>query len=722
MAIRDTARKKRERYLFPIAMIVFAVMATMLILEIAIRFNFSKKSFYTSADLLTNQLTEVLHTNEEEERELAESLKNEYTIRAHAASYIIEHSAKENIENDVEELGRIAKLLDVDEIHLFNTDGVIYSGSIPKYFGYSFDSGEQMNFFRQILSDKTMSLCQDVTPNTAESKQMMYAMVWKEDGTGMVQIGLEPTRLLERMQRNSIENAIFGMPVMGYSVIIADKHTGAILGTTDNGLRGLSLPEIGISLDAFQGEGAEHVKTRISGVPYYASFTEFDEFDIAICTPISKIKKEVYFSTLFVFVYLLIASIAIIVTVDRMRLGEMKKDEGYRKALEDSLRRAESANESKSSFLFNMSQDLRTPITSIIGYADHAKNANSEKENVQMFLDGIHSTGEQLLALINNILEMARLESGEVTLTEKECDIRTIKDSLISEFKPEAQAKGVKLAIDDNITEHTAYCDLEHVTEVISRITSNAIKYTPKGGKAIVRLETGEKDDKGNFNLVVTVSDTGIGIAKAFLPYIYDSFSKEHSSTLSANQGSGLGLSISKRIVDALRGSIEADSEIGRGTTFVVTLPMRSPAIGEEIEEEIPDFSLHGYRVLIADDSETSRKMTEGLLSDFGVECDGARDGREAINMLLSHESGYYLAILMDLEMPVLNGLDATREIRALDDKAYSETPIIALSAYAFDDDITMSKEAGMDMHIAKPPKLRDLMNALKRAEEIPEK
>jgi len=271
--------------------VVSLFMILLLVLQGMMQLSSSRKHFYQSADISINQIKEILIRNDEGESNLRDSLKDDYIIRAQACSYIIENS---NIsEQNVQELKKIAELLEVDEIHLFDTDGSIYAGTNPEYYGYNFDSGEQMGFFKPMLTDYNLSLCQDVTPNTAEGKQMMYALVWREDRKGLVQIGLTPTRLLEQIERNKISNILLEIPTNNNIYFVADHSTGEIVECTQGRYQGKNLQKIGIERSALSENEASHFQTDIEGVTYLASFKICGNYEIGVC----QTRKDIYSGT-----------------------------------------------------------------------------------------------------------------------------------------------------------------------------------------------------------------------------------------------------------------------------------------------------------------------------------------------------------------------------------------------------------------------------------------
>ena len=396
----------------------------------------------------------------------------------------------------------------------------------------------------------------------------------------------------------------------------------------------------------------------------------------------------------------------------------------WEKELEHAKIAAEEANGAKSRFIFNMSHDIRTPMNVILGFTDVAKKHSDDRERVEDCLDKISAAGTHLLGLINEVLDMARIESGHVNLGE---DLISIENDIIKPLSvicEDAAAKGIDVTIQpSDIGHYYIYGDKLHINQVAINILSNAVKYTKKGGKIDVSfLENSVEDGKLNFSMICR--DTGIGMSEEFVRKIFDPFEREQNTTLSGVQGTGLGMSIVKQLVDLMGGDIRIESKLGVGTK--VTIDFCQPiADVDKIRDqknqqetlEADSAILQGKKALLVEDNELNREITIDILSDYGVTVDEAVNGVEAVSYCAKAiEAGpeaYPDFILMDIQMPLMDGYTATSEIRKLKDPYGTHIPIIAMTANAFDDDRFKAVEAGMDGYLPKPVKIEVLVQTL---------
>ncbi len=381
-------------------------------------------------------------------------------------------------------------------------------------------------------------------------------------------------------------------------------------------------------------------------------------------------------------------------------------DEATKKEM-DALDKAEIANKAKSTFLFSMSHDIRTPMNAIVGFTSLAQRHISDPEIVSDFLGKIEIAGKQLLSLINQVLEMSRIESGKIVLQEESTDIKESVEATMVIYSEQAKLKDLKMTSDTSKVKHSrVITDSDRVKQIITNIIGNALKYTPAGGSIKYTVEEKESEMFGYGEYIFTVQDTGIGMSKEYLEHIFEEFSREATSTVSKIQGTGLGMSIVKNMVELLDGEINIESEKGKGTKVVITIPMRFDTqeridVSESAAAET--LSLEDMKILLVEDNEMNRESTCRTLADFGVSCITAEDGDVAVEMLKNSKPGDVDLILMDVQMPRMNGYDATRAIRALPDKAIANIPIVAMTANAFEEDRRNALEAGMDGHLAKP-------------------
>lgn len=385
--------------------------------------------------------------------------------------------------------------------------------------------------------------------------------------------------------------------------------------------------------------------------------------------------------------------------------------------LEASAKEARAANEAKTRFLFNMSHDIRTPMNAIIGFSDLLEKNLNDKEKAQNYIGKIKSSSNFLLSLINYVLEMASIESGKATLKNEVGNLRDLTTSLSTIFEPTIQQKNLTYNCTLDIHHEQIICDRTKVREIFLNIISNSLKYTPNGGDVSVHItETSDRDASlATYKLIV--SDTGIGMSKNYLPHIFEEFTREHTSTESKVIGTGLGLPIVKSLIDLMDGTIDVESELGKGTrtTIVLTFPVVSEADrpeASEIEHLDIQEALHGKRILLAEDNELNAEIAMTILEEYGIEVKHVEDGIMCVAELQKKPENYYSAILMDIQMPNMDGYAATQIIRHLKNKRAS-IPIIAMTANAFDEDKQKAKDAGMDAHIAKPINVEVLLKTL---------
>lgn len=387
-------------------------------------------------------------------------------------------------------------------------------------------------------------------------------------------------------------------------------------------------------------------------------------------------------------------------------------------ALADALADAESASKSKTTFLFNMSHDIRTPMNAILGFNKMAEKNLDDKEKLLDCLGKVESAGKHLLGLINDVLEMARIENGKLELDEKIVNLLDQKnkttamvDSLANEKKITFTKQYINIDTDSFL-----WLDTTRIDQVLLNVLSNAIKYTPAGGTVNYTLEQLPGDDAEHVKLRFTVKDNGIGMSQEFVDKIFENFSRERSSTVSGIQGTGLGMAIVKRIVDLLGGTITVNSKLGAGTTICIELHPRiatAEAASAEPEHVQKAVTLSGLKVLLVEDNDLNREIACEMLKEFEMEIDEAEDGTVAVDKLSKAEPGQYDIVLMDIQMPIMDGYRATQEIRRLPNKAIANIPIIAMTANAFAEDKKRAIESGMNDHIAKPVDVAKLIEAM---------
>ena len=379
---------------------------------------------------------------------------------------------------------------------------------------------------------------------------------------------------------------------------------------------------------------------------------------------------------------------------------------------------ANASNAAKSAFLFNMSHDIRTPMNAIIGFTELLEKHLDDKELSKDYVKKIRISNEFLLALINNVLEMARIESGKTTLDETYCNAYAFNDSLYALFDSQMKEKGIEFTRFFNVEHAEVICDETKLREIFLNILSNALKYTPPGGKVTMKLTEVPSDRPGYAMYRTEIADTGIGMSEEFIPHLFEEFTRERSSTESKLNGMGLGMAIVKKLVDLMQGTIEVESQIGKGTKFTITLPHRIAANRDvnpllEKAEEYVDGYFKGRRILLAEDNELNAEIAITILEEAGFEVEYAADGIICVDMMEKADAGYYDLILMDIQMPNMDGYKATQTIRKFSDQKKAGVTIIAMTANAFDEDKKNAYKAGMNGHLAKPIKVAELMSAL---------
>ena len=432
------------------------------------------------------------------------------------------------------------------------------------------------------------------------------------------------------------------------------------------------------------------------------------------------------------FMVLLVSSIAVaavLLTILKLLQKARKAEAAAKKAANDTqelnaklqvaVEKAESANRAKSTFLFNMSHDIRTPMNAIIGYADLASRHSDDPAKLKKYMENIQVCGQNLLMLLNNVLDLARIENDKTEMEYSVSDVEKDFRNCIAMFRNQADSKGQTLTVTTHLLHPYVYVDIPHLTEVCTNLVSNAVKYTGAGGtiRCDVTQKPGEKESW--CNMVITVADNGIGMSQEFQKHIFEPFERERTSTVSKVEGSGIGMGIVKKLVGLMGGTVAVESRIGVGSKFTVTIPCRIASEDETQAKRETNPSdqkcLCGTRILLTEDNDLNAEIATELLQEEGCTVDRAKDGVECVDMLEKAANGTYQLILMDIQMPVMNGYDAARKIRRLDDPQKAGIPIIAMTANAFTEDRQVALDAGMNDHIAKPINMNVLVPTLRK-------
>ena len=390
--------------------------------------------------------------------------------------------------------------------------------------------------------------------------------------------------------------------------------------------------------------------------------------------------------------------------------------------LEIALKKAEDASLAKTSFLNNMSHDIRTPMNVILGYAQLMENELNGKDipEVLEHLEKLQQSGNLLLSIINNVLDMARIESGRMEIDENYCRIEDVWKSLFAVFDEKARKKNISLHYTMNVEHEHVLTDVTKVKEILVNILSNAIKYTPAGGSVMVYVDELPCDESGYMIVRIRISDTGIGMSQDYLTKIFEAFTREKNTTKSKIAGTGLGMSIVKNYVDLLGGTIDVESELGKGSTFTVTLKHRIADERYYVKKHIEESGtgneiLEGRNILLAEDNDLNAEIAEAILERAGLRIERVENGIQCVNRILKMPAGTYDMILMDIQMPQMDGYKATQTIRNLPDKDKACIPIIAMTANAFAEDKKKTMEAGMNAHLSKPLNVPELMDTIRK-------
>ena len=432
------------------------------------------------------------------------------------------------------------------------------------------------------------------------------------------------------------------------------------------------------------------------------------------------------------FMVLLVSSIAvavILLMILKLLRKARKAEAAAKKAANDTqelnaklqvaVEKAESANHAKSTFLFNMSHDIRTPMNAIIGYADLASRHSDDPAKLKKYMENIQVCGQNLLMLLNNVLDLARIENDKTEMEYSVSDVEKDFRNCIAMFRNLADSKGQTLTVTTQLLHPYIYADIPHLTEVCTNLVSNAVKYTGAGGtiRCDVTQKPGEKESW--CNMVITVADNGIGMSQEFQKHIFEPFERERTSTVSKVEGSGIGMGIVKKLVGLMGGTVAVESKIGVGSKFTVTIPCRIASEDETQAKRETNPSdqkcLCGTRILLTEDNDLNAEIATELLQEEGCTVDRAKDGVECVDMLEKAANGTYQLILMDIQMPVMNGYDAAKKIRRMEDPQKANIPIIAMTANAFSEDKQAALDAGMNDHIAKPINMNVLVPTLRK-------
>ena len=702
--------RNRTRRIYGIILISFVIIW---IGSVSLQMLSNRHNAWVASEMILQQLEDVIEENKESYQTLLETLKEEYTLRAETVANLLEMEGR--LYQTTVEYRKIAKQLRVDEIHIINTGGCIVAGTNPEYFGYSFSSGEQMGYFKPMLTDKTLSMCQDMVPNTAEGKMMMYAIVWNSSGTAMIQIGITPSRLLAKLNSASVENLVRQMPITsGMNIFLLNATTGKMLATTRQDVLLYELQDS----DRLEGGNLQEGKryrtsVKISGRQQYLVYEKYGEYNLAVSYGILEANQNLIYVAATMFLVLVLSFLITFYITERSIAAIDKNEEELKQAKEA----AERANAAKTGFLSRMSHDIRTPLNGIIGMIEISDRHREDRALVDANRAKEKVAAKHLLELINDVLEFNKLDEENLQLTKEPFCLKELWQEIITIVEPRAADKGVLLKYEEQ-TEGTAVgCVLGsslHVRQIFINILGNAIKYTDAGGYVLCQV-TIKAIGESLISCQTVISDNGIGMSPAFLPHLFEPFSRENTDKKSVTQGTGLGMSIVKHLIDKMDGTVTVESKKGVGTIFTVTLLFEGLKEQEckKIEEEDQSADLSGMRVLLAEDNELNMEIAETFLTDAGVQITKAYNGKEEVERYLEQPAGTFDAILTDLMMPVMDGCEAARAIRGSGRADAESIPIIALTANAFLEDAERVKREGMNEHLPKPLDVGKMLSVL---------
>lgn len=499
----------------------------------------------------------------------------------------------------------------------------------------------------------------------------------------------------------------------GNVMCVADRTSKTVLGATKEDYIGMTLTELGIVLpEPLSDQGGFLVE--VDDVFYYCIFYEYGEYYVGIMYSVRSLFATLPSNMLIVFVFFVSASIVMIVAISYY----MEKQQKQQKELRLALEKAKVASEAKTNFLFNMSHDIRTPMNAILGLSQIAEKNIDNKEKVLDSLRKLSVAGEHLERLINNVLDMARIEHGKIEFNMQPCHLPTAMKSVETLFAVEAQKKGIAFSVHWDIENEIVFYDKLRMEQIEVNLISNAIKYTPNGGTITYTLSQIGQVKNGYAVYQGVIKDTGIGMSKEFQAHVFERFAREKNSTTTGIQGTGLGLAIIKNLLEQMGGSICCNSEPDKGSEFIFQIPFRVGTEDDLTNETKPSAMTHDFsrnRLLLAEDIEINREIVFELLSEYGVMIEVAEDGLVAVDKVSQADPGYYDLILMDVQMPNMDGYKAAEMIRNLNDPVKANIPIIAMTANAFEEDRQNAYAAGMNDHLAKPIDLQKLIAVLEK-------
>ena len=522
----------------------------------------------------------------------------------------------------------------------------------------------------------------------------------------------------------SIQNVLDGYDPDVYGTIVITDGDEIVASNSDN-FTSDNISEVDYQLvydirDAGKADTMVSVKSSEYNQSYFGRYSHGREYYICALVPertlLEKTTPVVIITGLLYIFFIIVMQFLRLRTSSKLIAEQKEQEHAYQLALEkknleltDAVDKAEAANLSKRAFLFNMSHDIRTPMNAIIGFTNLAEQNIDDKDKVGDYLGKIMTSSKHLLALINDILDMSRIENGKVNIEAVPVCIKDQMQLVEDVVKSEIEANGLTyIEKTENLDDIYVYADALHVNRVLVNILSNAVKFTPEGGTITFTMRERKSPREGYAYYDFIIEDTGIGMSEEFQEHIFEQFAREKTSTVSHTQGTGLGMSITKSLVELMGGDITVQSELGKGSVFTVTLEFQKTTedmvSGKAVDQgALSDSDITGKRVLLAEDNDLNMEIAVSILEAMGLEIETAKDGSEALEKIKAKPADYYDLVLMDIQMPMMDGYETTRAIRALDDPDKANVPIVAMTANAFAEDRKNAFDAGMNDHIAKP-------------------
>ena len=622
-----------------------------------------------------------------------------------------------NIDMEIENGGHLSQEFLKENLQTLWVDGILVLDAVGKTdCEYSMDES--------LTGEITAYLQKDIIMDFAGYEERSYserftredgsyidiAACARKDAPGIVAIYYYTPPEFARNYTLTIQGLLNGYSIQkDGTVIVADD--GIVVASNDESLLGQNTADNEVVQAMKKHTDSQHIyHLRKEGIGCYGIMLKQRDYYIYAYLPDMEVFRNLPLSVISViFLYFLMFSIFWFWTYrtnQAHQKKEQEKDEKYKAELLIAAKKAEAANEAKTEFLQRMSHDIRTPINGICGMVNMADHYADDMEKQKEYRTKVKEASNLLLELVNDVLDMSKLESGEVVLEEVPFNLSKISEEVLVVIEQIAAEQNIRIVWEKKeITHRDLIGGPRYVKRVIMNFLSNAVKYNRANGHIYLSCREIPSEQPGMTTMEFVCRDTGIGMTEEFQKHIFEPFAQEHTGSRTKFAGTGLGMPIAKKLVEKMGGTITFESEKGVGTTFVIRVPFKIDPDADKREEqkEVSEKSIKGLHILLAEDNELNMEIAEFVLQNEGADVTKAWDGQEAVELFRNSEPGEFDVILMDIMMPVMNGYEATKMIRSLDREDAKEVPIIAMTANAFTEDRIRAKEAGMDEHIAKP-------------------